>query len=66
MSLTKEFFDHDVYLPEEPTNQLELVGLLDVLAGPLLSSTDAGDVSEKATPISPLKADSVVRFFPLT
>ena len=50
MSLTKEFFDSQAYLPEESTNQLELIGLLQIL-----QSCSNEDVHhEIATPLKPL------------
>lgn len=67
MGAFKEIYDESVYLPDEPSNQLELGGALDALAGPLLSSNELGLVEvsgayniapegeEVPTPIKPLR-----------
>ena len=57
MSLTKEFFDYQAYLPEESTGQLELVGLLQLIQS--CSSEDT--YQEIATPIKPLSNQVVIQ-----
>lgn len=70
MSLTKEFFDHQAYLPDEPTNQLEFFEVLDVFKSQWLASSESGraghsaeweaEATEIATPLSPLSNESFI------
>ncbi|QDK37555.1 hypothetical protein [Bdellovibrio sp. NC01] len=63
MGAFKEIYDEEVYLPEQPSNQIEFKGLLELFTGFKVYSAHAeeNEISEVATPIKPLSNDIVIR-----
>lgn len=64
MSLTKEYFDYQAYLPEEECNELGLLGLGELFKSQWLASNEAGEDNvgfEFATPLKPLSNEIFVR-----
>ncbi|QDK37945.1 hypothetical protein [Bdellovibrio sp. NC01] len=64
MSLTKEYFDYQAYLPEEEVRQLEFIGLSELFKsqwGVLDESDDSSVALDLATPLKPLSNEVFVR-----
>ena len=63
MGAFKEIYDENIYLPEEPSDQMEFKGLLELFAGFRVYSADveAENITEIATPIKPLPNEAFIR-----
>lgn len=67
MGAFKEIYDENIYLPEEPSDQMEFKGLLELFAGFRVYSAsvevdvEAENIAEIATPLKPLPNEVFIR-----